>query len=210
LLEFVRRALAYLIEKRALPLTVLVRWRFILAKVLAQKISQYREQASRDRYQQTLFGAEAAVETSFTFEFDFTPAGYAPHWTYVGYPHQFQKHYYASVGELDNKGEEYECAKALDRTPKVKHWVRNLERRDFWLPLAKGKFYPDFVAELMDGRILVLEHKGKVYATNDDSKEKCNVGDLWEQKSDGNAIFLMTVVENGRPSLFDQIAAKIG
>ena len=46
LLEFVRRALAYLIEKRALPLTALVRWKFILAKVMAQKISQYREQAS--------------------------------------------------------------------------------------------------------------------------------------------------------------------
>ena len=57
LLEFVRRALAYLVEKRALPLTALVRWKFILAKVLAQKINQHREQASSDRYQQTLFGA---------------------------------------------------------------------------------------------------------------------------------------------------------
>jgi type III restriction enzyme len=95
-------------------------------------------------------------------------------------------------------------------TGKVKHWVRNLERRDFRLPLAKGKFYPDFVAELTDGRILVLEHKGKVYATNDDSKEKCNVGDLWEQKSGGKALFLMTVVEKGKPTLSEQIAAKIG
>ena len=42
MLEFVRRALAYLIERRALPLTALVRWRFILAKALAQKISQHR------------------------------------------------------------------------------------------------------------------------------------------------------------------------
>jgi type III restriction enzyme len=210
LLEFVRRALAYLIEKRALPLTALVRWKFILAKVLAQKIAQYREQASADRYQQTLFGAEAVVETSFSFEFDFTPTGYAPHWLYAGYPYQFDKHYYAAVGELKSEGEEYECAKALDRTGKVKHWVRNLERRGFWLPLAKGKFYPDFVAELTDGRILVLEHKGKVYATNDDSKEKCNVADLWEQKSGGKAIFLMTVAEKGKAGLFEQIAAKIG
>ena len=59
LLEFVRRTLAYLIEKRALPLTALVRWKFILAKVLAQKISQHREQASNDRYQQTLFGTQS-------------------------------------------------------------------------------------------------------------------------------------------------------
>ena len=95
-------------------------------------------------------------------------------------------------------------------------WTRSnigcetLIRRGFWLPLAKRKFYPDFVAELTDGRILVVEHKGKVYATNDDSKEKCNVGDLWEDKSHGKALFLMTVIEQGKPEVFDQIAAKIG
>jgi type III restriction enzyme len=210
LLEFVRRALAYLIEKRALPLTALARWKFILAKVLVQKIIQHREQASSDRYQQTLFATAAAVETSFNFKFDFTPTGYAPHWLYARHPYQFQRHYYASIGELENKGEEYECAKALDMIGKVKHWVRNLERRGFWLPLAKSKFYPDFVAELTDGRLLVLEHKGKVYATNDDSKEKFNVGELWEERSNGKAIFLMTVLENSKPALFDQIAAKIG
>jgi type III restriction enzyme len=209
LLEFVRRALVYLVEKRGLPLTALARWKFILAKVLVQKISVHREQASSDRYQQSLFGKEATVETSFTFEFDFKPTGYAPHWLYAGHPYQFQKHYYPTVGELENKGEEYECAKALDMTGKVKHWVRNLERRGFWLPLAKSKFYPDFVAELTDGRILALEHKGEVYATNDDSKEKCNVGELWEEKSSGKAIYLMTFIENGKPGLFEQIAAKI-
>ena len=210
LLEFVQRALAYLIENRALPLTALVRWKFILAKVLAQKISQNRERAGGDRYQQTLFGAQAAVETSFNFKFDFTPTGYAPHWTYEGHPYQFQKHYYAAFGELGNKCDEYECVKALDMTGKVKHWVRNLDRRGFWLPLAKAKFYPDFVAELTDGRILALEHKGKIYATNDDSKEKCNVGDLWEAKSDGKALFLMTVLETGKAGLIDHIAEKIG
>ena len=209
LLEFVRRTLAYLVEKRALSLTALVRWKFVLAKVLSQKISLHRAQAGSDRYQHTLFGAQAAVETSFNFQFDFTPNGYAPHWTYAGHPYQFQKHYYASVGELENRGEEYECAKALDMTASVKHWVRNLERRGFWLPLANRNFYPDFVAELTDGRILVLEHKGKIYATNDDSKEKCNVGALWEEKSDGRALFLMTVVERGKPGLFEQIAARI-
>ena len=209
LLEYVRRALAYLVEKRALPFTALVRWKFVLAKVLAQKISQHRQRAANDRYQQTLFGPQAVVETSFKFEFGFTPTGYAPHWTYAGHPYQFKKHYYVTVGELKNKGEEYECAKALDMTSGVKHWVRNLERRGFWLPLADRNFYPDFVAELTDGRILVVEHKGEVYATNDDSKEKCNIGFLWEEKSDGKALFLMTVVEKGKPSLFEQIQGKI-
>jgi type III restriction enzyme len=209
LLEYVRRALAYLVEKRGLSVTALVRWKFILAKVLAQKISKHRERAANERYQETLFGPQAAVETSFRFDFAFTPTGYAPHWTYAGHPHQFEKHYYATIGELKNRGEEYECAKAIDLTRGVKHWVRNLDRRGFWLPLAERKFYPDFVAELADGRILVVEHKGEIYATNDDSKEKCNVGALWEEKSNGRALFLMTVVEKGKLSLFEQIENKI-
>lgn len=66
------------------------------------------------------------------------------------------------------------------------------------------------MAELADGRILVVEHKGKVYATSDDSKEKWNVGELWEEKSGGKAVFLMTVLDKGKPGLFDQITAKIG
>jgi hypothetical protein len=45
--------------------------------------------------------------------------GYAPHRLYAGHPHQFQRHYYGSIGELENKGEEYECAKAHDMTGKV-------------------------------------------------------------------------------------------
>jgi type III restriction enzyme len=159
LLEFVRRAIAYLIEKRALPLTALVRWKFVLAKVLAQKISHHREQAANDRYQQNLFGPQAVVETGFPFEFVFTPTAYAPHYNYSGHPYGFQRHYYATVGELKSKGEEYECAKALDMTSSVKHWVRNLDRRGFWLPLAERKFYPDFVAELVDGRALVVEQR---------------------------------------------------
>jgi type III restriction enzyme len=209
LLEYVRRALAYLVEKRALPLTALVRWKFVLARVLAQKINQHRERAANERYQQTLFAPQAAVETSFHFAFDFALTGYSPHWLYEGHPYKFQKHYYAIVGELKNKGEEYECAKAIDLTGSVKHWVRNLERRGFSLPLAERNFYPDFVAELLDGRFLVVEHKGKVYATNDDSKEKCNIGALWEEKSAGKALFLMTVIEKGKQSLVEQIAAKI-
>ena len=110
---------------------------------------------------------------------------------------------------MKNKGKKYECAKALDTTGSVKHWVRNLNRRGFWLPLANRKFYPGFIAQLTDGCILVVEHKGEIYATNDDSKEKCNIGALWEEKSGGKALFLMTVIEKDKPALFDQIAGKL-
>jgi type III restriction enzyme len=210
LLEFVRRAVASLTDTRRLSLTSVVRYRFALAKVLQQKISQCRADASTKSYQQSLFDAEPpAVETSFNYAFDFGSTAYAPHWSYAGHPYGFQKHYYPNVGELKNSGEEFECAKALDMTRAVKHWVRNLERRGFWLPLALGKFYPDFVAELDDGRILVVEHKGQHLASANEAQEKESIGNLWEDRSGGRALFLMTVVEKGKPGVFEQIRQKL-
>lgn len=210
LLEFVRRAVVYLLDTRRLPLTALVRWRFILAKMLTERINQNREKAAGAGYQQSLFdNPKVAVETSFDYAFSFTANGNAPHWSYVGHPYEFKKHFYQAVGELKNTGEEFECAKALDMCKAVKYWVRNLERRDFWLPLAKGKFYPDFVALLEDGRLLVVEHKGADRVSADDAKAKAAIGALWEAKSGGKALFLMTTVEAGKPALADQIARKI-
>ena len=75
--------------------------------------------------------------------------------------------------------EEFRCALAIDAYPKVKHWVRNIDQQpqtSFWLPTSSDYFYPDFVAELTNGRVLVVECKGEPYKTNDDSKEKAPVG----------------------------------
>jgi type III restriction enzyme len=54
---------------------------------------------------------------------------------------------------------------------------------------SEDQILPDFVAELTDGRILVVEHKGKVYATNDDSKEKCNVGLFGKKRATARRCF---------------------
>lgn len=69
-------------------------------------------------------------------------------------------------------------------------------RRDqasFWLPLAQHKFYPDFICELNDGRMLVVEYKGEAYATNDDSLEKRAIGNKWAELSQGKCLFIMAV-----------------
>lgn len=112
-----------------------------------------------------------------------------------------------------NVSEEFACALALDANKDVKYWVRNIERQpklSFWLPTSTDYFYPDFVAELNDGRVLVVEYKGEVYATNDDSKEKIQVGGQWEKASGGRCLFLFALAkdEKGR-SLSQQIADKI-
>jgi type III restriction enzyme len=47
------------------------------------------------------------------------------------------------------------------------------------------------VAKLKDGRILVVEYKGADRWSNDDSKEKLAVGELWADRSNGACLFVM-------------------
>lgn len=94
---------------------------------------------------------------------------------------------------MKGEGEEFNCAVFIDGLDKVEFWVRNLERKPgaFWLPTSTDRFYPDFVARLKDGRLLVVEYKGGDRWSNDDSKEKRRIGELWAEKSGGTCIFTM-------------------
>jgi type III restriction enzyme len=94
----------------------------------------------------------------------------------------------------------------------VKYWVRNVVHPEysFKLPTATGYFYPDFVAQLKDGRILVVEYKGSHLAEGSDTQEKQNIGELWEERSKGQGLFLMAVKsdESGR-DVYQQLEHKI-
>lgn len=210
ILEYLRRVIASFEEKNKIPITAIVRARFLLAKFLLSKINTFRVEAYNNSYQQTLFAPEAKVETSFEYNFTFEKHSYSPKNAYNG-SYQFSKHLYGLIGDLKSKGEEYECAKAIDENRNVKHWVRNVDRQEhsFYLPTSQYRFYPDFVAELYDGRILVIEYKGKDRSTNDDSKEKDNIGRLWEERSGGKGLFLMAVTQDDMPSVYKQIENKI-
>jgi type III restriction enzyme len=59
------------------------------------------------------------------------------------------------------------------------------------LPTSTDRFYPDFVAELVDGRLLVIEYKGGNLFTNDDSREKLTIGKVWASASAGRCVFEM-------------------
>jgi hypothetical protein len=193
LLEFLRRMVVHLTETRKIGLDTLVRGKFVLAKTLREKIAACRQQRYEHGYQETLFGPRAAVETSYRFTFDFPKDQYPAREPYKG-SYKFGKHYYPFVGELESTGEEFECVRLIDGLQDVKHWVRNLALQpafSFWLPTSTDRFYPDFVAELEDGRILVVEYKGELYADSADTREKRNLGALWEEKSGGKGLFLM-------------------
>ncbi len=59
--------------------------------------------------------------------------------------------------------------------------------------------------------MLAVEYKGEPYKTNDDSREKLQVGHQWEKSSGGRCLFMMAVErdEQGR-GVAGQITHKIG
>jgi type III restriction enzyme len=208
---WILQAVTGLIKRPNLSLSILVRAKFILARKLGELIAQARKDAKKRGWQQLLFGAEAKVQTSEEFAFRFKPDDYPMNWPYTG-GWDFQKHYYQKPGELEPKGEEFNCAVELDRHSAVKTWVRNLAKKEdasFSLQTSTDLFYPDFVAQLHDGRVLVVEYKGNAYATNDDSVEKRKLGKLWADRSGGKALFLMAEKVKDGMNVAQQISAAV-
>jgi hypothetical protein len=58
---------------------------------------------------------------------------------------------------------------------------------------------------LRDGRILVVEYKGEDRWSNDDSKEKRALGELWAERSGGWCLFAMPKGKD-----WNAITARIG
>lgn len=190
---FMQKVLAGLTESRGVSIGQIAREKYRLARVVEKKIADHRAAHARTEFQKMLFGADSPVEVDPSFCFAIDEDDYAPNWYYEGgFP--WRKHYFRHVGELKAEGEEFECARFIDGMDDLEWWIRNLDRRpdsSFWLQTATDRFYPDFVARLQDGRILVVESKGEHLWSNDDSKEKRAVGNLWADRSGGRCLFVM-------------------
>lgn len=207
MLPFLQRVVRNLLAKPNVKLADLLQNKFALARAVDGLMNRYREQAMAEAYQQTLFNdaAETRACLSEQFCYEFSPENYEPQSPFYSGHYRFAKHFFPEIENLKAQGEEFDCAQIIDTLPEIKYWIRNpdLGKRGFWLPLSGvrgNRFFPDFICELKDGRILVLEYKGEAYKTNDDSKEKCLIGKHWAQMSEGRCLFAMIVErdEQGR------------
>lgn len=180
-------------------LTTLVRNLVPLSNALKRQLKINFEKAGKQGFQEQLDLSCPDPEATYDFRFD--PNKYPARNLYDPRAggRVFKKHYYEVIDDLRHKTpngrvtEEYRCAEAIELNPNVQTWVRNIPKADgaFFLALSGGRrFYPDFVAKLVDGRVLVVEYKGEALATNDDSKEKRRVGEIWAQASGGRGLFL--------------------
>jgi type III restriction enzyme len=207
---WIRRVLVELIERRALAIETLAYRKFRLRKAVENKLKAGLQRVQQAAFKEILNDEKnivdkSAGETSATshilttadqHQFTFSEGRYAYDDPYTGF-YQFRKHFFGVVGNLKSQGEEFECAMFLDQMPEIEYWVRNVEKKPgaFWLPTSRHRFYPDFLAKLKDGRILVVEYKGGKLAEAASEKEKEEIGKLWASRAD-NCCFVMVIDRN--------------
>lgn len=187
---FIQRALEALMAKRGYSVDQLARYKYEIRRALAAQIEVLRTEREKASYG-ALFSTDATkFATSSDLGIIFDDQTYAYNQPYKG-ARKFSKHYFPIIGDLKPQGEEFSCAVYLDEHKAVRYWVRNVDRKPnaFWLQLSKDKFYPDFVAMLMDGRTLAVEYKGAMLMA--ESAEKRMIGDLWADSSGGECLFAM-------------------
>ena len=210
---FVLAALRHLTHEQRIPLEQLARHQFPLMQRLAQRIAELRDQAAHGAFTQLVLDGGWVVEASEAHEFRFDPAAYPvpANKRYQG-RFRFEKHFYPVLADLKDGGEEWLCAQAIDRHRQVRRWVRNLDSdpvAGFWLPTSFGRFYPDFVCELADGRLLVVEYKGAQIRYMPREIEKEQVGHLWADRSGGRCRFAFVFKPEPGASLAQQLDAAL-
>ena len=197
--EFLRKAIRGLMATSAITdIDLLARDRFRLRDELEARIQEHRESERKATFQKFLL-PDSPLSVSEERMINFKTMGYEPSRVYEG-AFQFQKHYFGpKPGELVERTadgqttEEFRCAQFLDGLSQVQFWVRNLPRKptSFRLQTSKDWFYPDFLCQLSDGRVLAVEYKGTHLYDGVDAEEKRAVGAVWASRSGGRCLLEM-------------------
>ena len=210
---FVAACVRHLVNEQRLPLEQLARHQYPLMQRLALRIAELRDKAAKATFTQLVLDGGWALETSARHAFHFDPNVYPvpANQRYRG-KFRFARHFYPVVADLEDGGEEWRCALALDQHAQLRCWVRNLDSdpvAGFWLPTSAGRFYPDFVCELHDGRLLVAEYKGDHIKDAPKEIENAQVGAVWAERSGGRAVFAMLYKLSRGLGLAQQIDAAL-
>lgn len=213
MIEWIAHAAVAPLKRKGYSLGQMVRGRFIIARHLLALLDEARKKRGNVAHQQLFAMDEIVVDPAVVFSF--SSLAY-PMRSPCPAPQEWQKHYYAVPGDLPFRrkdgtlAEEYRCALAIERNPDVEVWVRNLAHpTQFRFPTATGSTYPDFIAKLNDGRIVVIEYKGADRYDHPNNLAKRAVGELWARKYE-NGIYLMPrETDNAGRNIDEQIAHAI-
>lgn len=133
---------------------------------------------------ESLLGDETRFKTSTDEALVIGQGRYAYDTPYTGLI-PLKRHFFPVIGNLKDRGEEFECAEYIaNQMPGVAWWIRNVERKptSFSLQTATDRFYPDFLVGLEGGGIVAAEYKGGHLADSAESRDKRRVGELWERR----------------------------
>ena len=179
-----------------MSLPIVVRRRHRLAELLRTKITDHGRAQVRKATELLIQTMPDAVQTSDEFALSIQEEQYAPSQLFDA-RHRFTRHAFDLVAEMNDA--EIECATRIDRHPNVARWLRNVQypsQGGFWLPKSPGNFFPDFIVELLNGVLVLVEYKNKKLAEALDEQHKKAVGELWERRSNGRGRFAWVVEKN--------------
>lgn len=195
--EFLRKVIRGLMAKFDISdVGLLALDRFRLRDAVETRIQQHRDGELKAIFQRFLL-PDSPLTVSDARTINFKTMSYEPSWLYEG-SFNFRKHYFGpKPGELRDKKadgkltEEFRCAQFIDELTGIEFWARNLARKttSFRLQTSKDWFYPDFICQLADGRVMAVEYKGSHLWV--DSEEKRAVGAVWSSRSGGRCVFAM-------------------
>lgn len=194
-----------LVGDRGIGMPMLVRRRHNLSDVLRSKVADHGRAQVREAMKRLVREEPDSLHTSDEFCILIEEQNYAPLNKFTG--HRFPKHAFDEIGQMN--GEEAQCAARIDQHPNVARWIRNLDRETqggFFLPLAPGKFFPDFIVELTDGSIALIKYKMGKLSHHPDELHKKAIGELWASRSSGRARFGWVVNKDWRA--LDGVLAK--
>ena len=197
-----------LMHERGVPLVTLAKARFKLAQDIQARVGDLKDKADKAQFRQLVLEGAWTIEPDWTRPLLFEANRYpVPAGSRYAGRYQFNKHFYPVLADLKDGGEEFLCAQLLDNHSAVKHWVRNLvtEPCGFALATSRGRFFPDFVAELTDGRLAVVEYKGAHLLSDPYEIEKRQIGELWAAKSGGKCVFGQIAKERDGVGLSGQL-----
>ncbi|MDB5889210.1 MAG: type restriction endonuclease subunit, partial [Polaromonas sp.] len=203
---------SHLTHERGIPLVTLAKMRFKLAQDIEARVGDLKDNAAKTQFRQLVLEETWDVEPDWARPLRFEANRYpVPAGSRYAGRYQFNKHFYPVQADLKDGGEEFLCAQLLDNHSKVKHWIRNLTNMPcgFALATSRGRFFPDFVAELMDGRIAVVEYKGAHLINEPYEIEKCQIGELWAKKSAKRCVFGQIVKDRGGLGMSGQLDALL-
>lgn len=91
-------------------------------------------------------------------------------------------------------GFELKVIEKVSSLPNIKWWHRNMDRLEFCIN-GYLNHYPDFIVMTNSGKIVMVETKGEHLTSNDDSREKAELGKIWQAQSGSKFRYYM-VSEN--------------